>query len=464
MYNRKDKIPPHTPEDLEVMKQGIIVGEHAQLLFKDGIKIEREFSPINMNKKSVEALAKRKPLFEAGFTFKRAYALADILLPVGKDEWDLIEVKSSASLKEDHIKDIAFQKYVYSGCGLKIRNCYLLHIDKSYERNGPLDVEKLFKKREVTEAVNEEIRSVEENIDAMLKNMSGPEPEIKAGEHCSPYCLLYGICWDFLPKDHVFLLRSGRKIALDLMQQDILQLKDVPDYIALNHKQSIQVQANKSNKPFIDKKAIREFLGELEYPLYFLDFETMAPAIPIYDKTHPYQDIPFQFSLYVVEKEGAEASSHSYLADGQSDPRPELLKRLKKLLGKSGSIVAYNAAYEMKCLGSATTAYPEFADWFESIKDRFVDLLEPFRNFSYYHPAQEGSASLKNVLPALTKSSYEGMDIADGRRASSEYLRITFGNVRKDEQQRVKNALLDYCDQDTRGMVEIINELVEISR
>ena len=134
------------------------------------------------------------------------------------------------------------------------------------------------------------------------------------------------------------------------------------------------------------------------------------------------------------------------------------------MLGNSGSVIAYNATFEKTTLRHASEAYPEYQGWVASLEERIVDLLAPFRGFLYYHPDQAGSASLKNVLPIMTKSNYDGMEIADGNMASIEYSRVTFGkNIAEKERQRVHTSLEKYCDLDTKGLVEILNELEKVA-
>ncbi|MEA3492872.1 MAG: DUF2779 domain-containing protein [Candidatus Margulisiibacteriota bacterium] len=463
MYNRKDQIPPPPPELEEVFKQGRIVGEHAQQLFPDGIKIGREFNPNRMSEKSLNALFRSVPVFEAGFVCHQAYALADILVPAQNGSWDLIEVKSSTGIKEEHLLDAAFQKYVYSGAGVKVNRCYLMHLNKEYIRNGDLEVDKLFKKVDVSEEVEQLLPDTQKNIGILLNLINGPEPNTKIGMHCSEECPLWEICTNSLPKDNIFNLRSGKKIALALFEQGIIRIRDIPEYVELNKKQKIQLNSHLNNKPYVNKAEIKAFLDELAYPLYFLDFETIAPAIPTYDQTHPYQDIPFQYSLHVQNSKGSKPIHYEYLAPGDIDPRPEVLKQLKDRLGSSGSIVAYNAAYELKCIGSSVKVNPGFKSWFDQIRLRFADLLIPFKNFYYYHPEQLGSASLKKVLPALTDESYEGMEIGGGRRASAEYLRITFDKgIDNKERREIRRALTKYCGLDTRGMIDILDVLEKV--
>jgi hypothetical protein len=179
----------------------------------------------------------------------------------------------------------------------------------------------------------------------------------------------------------------------------------------------------------------------------------------MYDNVRPYQSIPFQYSLHVLKAASAKPEHYSFLADGKKDPRPELLKLLKKLLGNSGSIIAYNAGFEKGKLADASATFIEYKDWFESIQKRIIDLLSPFRSFDYYHPDQNGTASIKAVLPSLTGKSYKGMEIADGGTASNEYLRVTFGVVDTLDRQHVRNQLEEYCGLDTMAMFWIIEKL-----
>ena len=467
-YNRKEDLPEIDAATQALFDQGKIVGELAQTLFPGGIKLERDYMPDKQAEKSLEATNLRKPLFEAGFVFKQAYALADILNPVAKDTWDLIEVKSSSSVKDEHYYDVAFQKYTYEGAGLKIRKCYLMYINNQYVRKGEIEPEKLFATEDVTKQCEELIPEIEENIVDMFEAIQRKdEPRIKVGPHCDkPYsCSLEDICWDFLPaKNDIFCLYSGTKKAYELLQRGVLSITDITTDVKLSYKQSIQVSCHRSCTPHIDKKGVKDFLVTLKYPLYFLDFETINPAIPAYDNSRPFEAIPFQYSLYIVKNKDAKPERHSYLAPGDKDPRSKILKQLKTLMGDSGSVIAYNASFEKTTLRHASEAYPEYQGWVASLEERIVDLLTPFRGFLYYHPDQAGSASLKNVLPIMTKSNYDGMEIADGNMASIEYSRVTFGkNIGEEERQRVRASLEKYCDLDTKGMTEVLNELEKVA-
>jgi hypothetical protein len=464
LYNRKQDIPEIDAATQAIMDQGNAVGELARTLYPGGIKLDREAMPERQAERSLEAARLRNPLFEAGFVYKRAYALADILVPVGADAWDLIEVKSTSSVKDEHLYDVAFQRYTYEGAGLKIRRCYLMHINNQYVREGEIEAKKLLKKEDITEEVSKFVPEIEKEIGSMVDAIAVKDvPDVKVGRHCNdPYeCPLQDICWAFLPpEDDVFCLYRGGKKAYELMDKGILSLADICGSVKLTNSQRIQVDSHGRGKPHVDKEGIREFLDRLKYPLYFLDFETISAAIPLYDHSRPFEQIPFQYSLHIIRKEGGRPESYSYIAPDRKDPRPAVLKQLKELLGESGSVIAYNAGFEKTVLKKASEYYPEYKTWVNKIDKRVVDLLAPFRSFFYYHPGQAGSASIKDVLPALTGSGYKNMEIADGNSASTEYHRVTFGdNIAIKDRARVHAALEKYCALDTKGMIDILDAL-----
>lgn len=465
-YNAKDEIPAPDAGTQTIFDQGHLVGNYAQKLFPDGLEIKAEYNEIEKTlEDSLRALQFRKPLFEAGFKYKDAFARADILNPIGNDAWDIIEVKSSTEVKGINLQDVALQCYVYEGAGIKVRKCWIYFINNQYIRKGDIEPEKLFSKEEISSEVEKLLPGVEKNLRYMVDVIQlSKYPDIKIGPQCNdPYnCPLVDNCWSFLPKNNVFTLTRIGKKGFGLLDAGISDIKDIPKSYQLTEKQLIQVEAIHTRIPNINRQGIQGFLNTLEYPLYFLDFETFMTAIPMYDNVRPYQSIPFQYSLHVLKAASAKPEHYSFLADGKKDPRPELLKLLKKLLGNSGSIIAYNAGFEKGKLADASATFIEYKDWFESIQKRIIDLLSPFRSFDYYHPDQNGTASIKAVLPTLTGKSYKGMEIADGGTASNEYLRVTFGDVDTLDRQHVRNQLEEYCGLDTMAMVWIVEKLSEL--
>ena len=230
-------------------------------------------------------------------------------MPVAGDAWDLVEVKSTTSLKEDvHLPDIAFQAFVLTGAGIKLRKCFLAHINNEFVRQGAIDPQKFFTLEDVTKPVSALSRDIEDQIDAMQRVIGAKaHPEIQIGPHCdNPYtCALHDRCWSFLPEASVFTLYRGGNKAFTLLKQGIQHLENIPADVALTDNQAIQRAALLAGQPHIDRPALAAFLGQLEYPVSYLDFETIGTAIPLFDGVKPYQQVPFQYSLHIVRQPGA---------------------------------------------------------------------------------------------------------------------------------------------------------------
>jgi hypothetical protein len=463
--NEPSRIPPVDVATQHVFDQGHLVGELAHQIYPDGINLHTENIAENL-KETRAALQLRKPLFEAGFSGRRLYCRVDIINPVGEDEWDIVEVKSSNDVKDEHLYDVAFQRYCGQLFGLKINHCHIMHLNRDYVKKGEIDPPQLFVIEDVTDRLDEVAGGLEERIGDMLAVIDSDNcPEVSIGRHCNnPYsCLLQEECWAHLPEHHVMTLYSGKKLGEDLLRQGVLQIADIPKGVTLNGKQQIQKDCVVCGQPHINQKEIKSFLASMKYPLYFMDFETFATGIPIHDGTSPYQNIPFQFSLHLLTKPGAMLEHYSYLAEGKDDPRLGFLYELKKSIGPKGSILVYYEAFEKGRLKELAKAFPEYKEWVDGILERIIDLNKPFKDFSYYHPKQLGSASLKQVLPALTDLSYSELEITEGTTASLKFMEVAFGNVSDKECQKIRADLLTYCGQDTGGMIEILKRLQDLA-
>ena len=462
--NEPERIPATGIVKQHIFDQGHLVGELAKQLFPGGIDIATDNFMGNINE-TKKLLKQRKPLFEAGVLAGSIYSRTDIINPVNDNEWDIIEVKSSTTVKDVHIQDASFQKYCWEMSGLKIRNCCLALINNKYVKNGEIDPQCLFNIHDITDQVAVASEGIQNRIDVIIENIKASEcPEINIGKCCEdPYeCALKQECWKFLPENNIFTLYYGGKKCFDLFDQGVLTVKGIPEDYKLGEKQLIQKACVINDKPFLNKEGIKEFLSTLKYPLYYLDFETFGPAIPLFDGTRPFQNIPFQFSLHVVNDEGATPQHFSYLTNGADDPRPAFLAELKKLLGETGSIITYNQVFEEGIFKELALSFPEHKYWVSQIRDRLVDLLSPFRNFLYYHPLQKGKASIKNVLPAITGKGYGELDIHEGQSASIAFLTITYGEVSEEERQKVRSDLIKYCGLDTEGMIWIVEKLYDL--
>ncbi|MCG2720209.1 MAG: DUF2779 domain-containing protein [Nanoarchaeota archaeon] len=247
-----------------------------------------------------------------------------------------------------------------------------------------------------------------------------------------------------------------------MFENGILHIKDIPLHVKLSGKQNIQRECEVKKKIYTDKGGIKQFLTTLKYPLYYLDFETFSTAIPMFNGLKCYSQVPFQFSLHIDKKKGSKPEHHAFLYNGNGDPREDFVLALKKVIGEKGTVLVYNQSFEIGRLKELAEFFPEHKKWIENVLTRIVDLLVPFREFSYYNSKQQGSASIKDVLPAITGKSYKGMEIGDGGTASAQFFNATYGTCIEEEKMKIRENLLKYCELDTLAEVMIVGELREL--
>jgi hypothetical protein len=410
---------------------------------------------------------RRGPIFEAGISPTDLYSRIDILVPVGNESWDIIEVKSTTEVKAVHLDDLAFQRYCCLQAGLDIRNCNLAHLNREYVLDGSVNPEELFTIEDVTGEIAPYSALVPDRIADIFRVLDSPQcPDGVIGPHChDPYnCSLSECeCWRGVPDGSVLELYYGGTKKWQLFNQGIVNLTDIPEETKLTPTQQLQKHCALTGQCYLERGPLNGFLNSLQYPVQFLDFETVSPGIPMFQGTRPYQHVPFQFSLHVIESKNSKPVHHSFLADGRDDPRPEFVKQLKSVLKSDGSIVVYNQSFEQRILTDLAIAFPEEQSWITETIMRMKDLLQPFRKFHYYNPSQKGSASIKKVLPALTGQGYEHMEIGEGTMASLMFQTVTYRDVAEDERSRVRQLLLDYCHKDTQAMIDIIEKLKEVA-
>lgn len=464
--NDKSRIPEPTELQKARFEEGYLVEEFAKQIFPDIV----DLSELNFNEqieKTKEHTKKRVPLFQASLLHEDLYSRGDILLPVEDDKWDIIEVKSSTKVKKLHLEDLAFQKYVYEKAGLKIRKCFVLHVNKEYVRKGEINPQELLMQTEVTEKV-EAIEGVEERARNMIETIKGECLEFLVDELLTIEYenIAKDEFMESLPENNIFeFVRILKKKAIPLYKEGIIKMTEVPDDFKLNDKQKIQKLVAENGDKHIDKKQIKNFLDNLQYPLYYFDFETINSAIPKFDNSKPYQQIPFQFSLHIQDKSNGELRHISFLAEGKEDPRPALLKSLKDNLGDKGDILVYHKPFEKMVLKELAEFFPEYSELIENnFLLRIKDLKDIFDKFYYYDQRQRGSVSIKYVLPILSDLKYDGLDIRKGDVASFEFSRVTYGDVSEEERQRIMEALKKYCALDTMAEVEIVKALGKIIR
>lgn len=444
--NAKEKLPAPDADSLANMEDGTRVGELATSLYTDGKLIEGGFQEaVAWTKQAIRA---GKTIFEAALPYENLYCKVDILRPSG-DGWELIEVKKSTKVKPEHLDDVAFQLYVAEKAGLKITAVKLMHIDTSYERHGELELDKLFHAEDVTAEARAKLSEVPQNIVRLEEMLKGPAPALSRIHMCNnPYdCVLSS--FDNNPLGHVYW--GGNKIGA-LINDGVTSWAELPD-AELTAKQLIQKQVMLSGKMHIDKAHLAKFLSTLVYPLYHVDFETVNPAVPLFDGTHPYEQVPFQVSLHVEQADGS-LEHFEYLAAGE-DPRQGVIDVLRRI-GPTGSVVAYDAKFEKGRINRLGLIDPTLL----SLNKRVVDLIIPFKEFWIHDPAQKGSNSLKAVLPALTGKSYDGMLVPNALTAQQEYMRLFIRKEGTDAERAAYTiGALAYCCLDTLAMVDIVKVL-----
>lgn len=459
---------PEDERQRAIFSQGIDIGRLAQDLFPEGIDCSFEtFEEINQSIKDTSDAIERgqHTIYEAAFRYDNILVFIDILVNY-EDGWKMYEVKSSTSVKSVYIHDASLQSYVLTNCGIDLKDISIVHINNRYVRNGDLDIGQLFSAVSIKDEVDEIISEVPEQINYLRQSLkSDTIPHKPLGNHCwNPYaCDFSEYCWKEVPAKSVFEvsgLRSNRKFQLYDGGTELLV--DIPDDFRLSDRQRMQVEGERTGKSNIDKEKIQEYLDKLTYPLYFLDFETINPAVPLFDLCRPYEQIPFQYSLHILEVPGSELIHKEYLAqtDG-TDPRIRFTEQLVHDCGKKGDIIVYNKGFEKGKITALSKVFSKYSTQLKAINDRLLDLMVPFQRGWYYTPEMHGSYSIKYVLPALIPDlSYRDMEIGDGGTASRAYLEMATGEYQGDH-EKLRGSLLEYCKMDTLAMVKILEHLHE---
>jgi len=459
---RPHQVSPPTLSQRRIMDQGTDVGELARERFPGGVLIS------SFRRKSLdetdEALRNGATcLFEPAFLYDDILVRCDILHKRDDGAWDIIEVKSSTQVKPYHVEDLSVQRYVLEGSGMRIGAVKLMHIN-SRECVYP-DLSNFFAIEDVTDEVDAVAVQLGDNLKAMRDALSRKqEPVISIGTRCDkPFpCPLKRLCWRHVPRESIFTVPrlSDDKID-DLAARNILHVCDVPPDFPLTPAQRDYVEMQRSGQPVIRPEGICHLLAQLERPIHFLDFETLAFAVPRFDGMRPYQAMPFQFSCHVLHRNGR-LGHREYLHEDESDPRPAVARALAKHVGTTGSVVAYNAGFERRVLTDLAEAVPAHAAELHSIAARLWDQRDVFRLY-YDHPSFLGSTSIKNVLPVVVPGlSYADLAIQHGDDAQSVWTEMI---ACQDETAKAKLAadLRDYCQLDTYAMVEIQRALEKLT-
>jgi hypothetical protein len=403
------------------------------------------------------------PVFEAGCKAAGGLAFADVLLPIagsGKNQWRMIEVKASTRVKPYHEDDIAIQSYIFRRAGISLSQVALAHIDNTWVYAGDEMYQGLLKEVDFTK----EAFGREAEVESWIKQAhdiiaTDLEPVMDVGPHChSPYdCSFEAYCRKDEPKPDIpaqWLPRLQSKAPKQHIQQGNPEMADMPDAL-LNSLQQRVKTCTLNNQPFVDYAGAQKAMAEWRFPLLFLDFETIQFSVPYWPGTRPYQQVPFQYSLHCLTDAG-ELSHAEFLAQPDTMPAAALAEQLIRDCGKEGSIIAYNAGFERRCIYQLAEWVPEQATELKAIASRVVDLL-PVARAHYYHPSQKGSWSLKQVLPAIVPElSYAELDgVQNGGMAQTAFAEWLHPATTKERQKTLTGQLLRYCALDTVALVKI---------
>ena len=408
-----------------VLDTGNRVGELARDYFKSYSLVPYSENKRDMLDETKNLLDSKVPVIcEASFAVNNLFCSVDILRNLD-GALEIVEVKSSASVKREHLDDMAFQFFTLTECGFTVEKIFLMHINNKYERMGELDIEKLFTLKDCTEEVVSKQKYIKENIEKIIEIAgTATEPDIPVGKQCEkPYlCPYINYC------------------SRDLNQSNLIDDKDL----------------------IINKTKIKSFLKTLSYPLYYLDFETFMDAIPPYDYSRPYQQITFQYSLHIQEKIHGSLEHREFLGEAGIDPRRALAERLCLDIPKDVCVLTYFMPFEKSRIAELANLFPDLSEHLMAIHNNIKDLIVPFRKKAWHSSAQNGSNSIKAVLPAMfphdPELDYKNLDlIQNGSDAMNAYADLHRQEDR--EQKRVRKALLDYCRLDTLAMVKILEEL-----
>jgi hypothetical protein len=413
--------------------------------------------------------AKTKVICEASFSHDGNFCSVDILRVFGNSV-EIVEVKSSTKIDPIYYDDMAFQYHVLASCGLNVRKISIMHINNKYERQGDLNLQEFFSVHDCTKKVLSMQDDVKANIKRLKKTAdTKTEINMEIGIQCStPYdCVYRSYCWRHIPKNSVFDVSGMQfKKQLAFYSGGIIsfeQLLESGEKISKTARLQVETEVYK-RPPTINKNAIKTFLDDLSWPLYFFDFEGFQEAIPPFDGLRPYMQTPFQYSLHIQKKSGS-LEHREFLAEEGIDPRRSLAERLCADIPQTACVLVYNKVYEKGRIKELAGRFDDLAKHLMNIHNNVKDLMQPFQSRAYYCRELGGSYSIKQVLPALCPNDpeldYHALDLVhNGDEAMTIYMELP--DKSPEEKKHIRSALLAYCRLDTLAMVRVLYKLMEL--
>ncbi len=447
--------------------EGIEIGKMARSLYPYGILIN-EGSNLGNYERTKQIINDNNTLtiFEATFIHDGSIAKADILERIN-GEWHLIEVKSSSAsddVKDALIDDLTYTASILRLCGIELKKMSLLLVSKNYQpgmANRDFFVE-VNCTQEVSKKCLDFIRKIDE-ISKVAIFEERPEPKlIYQCKNCDFYkndCLGKNI------DDPIFDLPNLREKKFNgYIEENISLISQIPEENSLSAPQKTVWIAVNDNAPYINKGRLKERLREITFPAYYLDFESVSTAIPLYQNIKPYQEIVTQYSIHKFSAMNSKEEHFEFLANYTKDDRKALAQKLLIDIGKEGSVIVYHAQAEKRFINNLAKSTPEYANELNCIIDRIVDL-ELIIKETYYHPSFHGSYSIKVVLPVLVpEMSYKNLAIGDGQSANVVFAELARKKYSAQKSEALCKELLKYCRQDTLAMVKIYESLIDLTK
>jgi hypothetical protein len=472
--HRPDALTKPDASKLAIFKTGDEVGQLACNLFPGGKKVPYEGTTmgekIQLTKEWIDKGVEN--IYEATFCDDDVLIMVDILRILEDGEVEIYEVKSSSKVKDVHIADASIQHHVLENLGYKVSDTFIVHIDSKYIRGDDLEVDKFLTLAKVSDEVKALQADIPNNIATLKQALSlNAEPVIGIGPHCQkPYsCDAMDYCWHHqggIPEYSIFdlaNLKAGKKFKL--YNKGVISLNDITDLSDFSSAQQLQIAAEQTGKETINHGAIKQFLKDLSYPIYHLDFETFHPAIPCWKNSSPHQHIPYQYSIH-IEHEDGKLNHKEFLETSGIDPRNGLAKRLVETIPMDATVLAYNMGFEKRVIKGLAESFSDLAPHLMNIHDNIQDLMKPFQKKDYYTAAMKGKYSIKNVLPALVpemEKAYKDLKtVHNGRDATLIYDSLITGD-HDEASQDLEESLLEYCKLDTRAMVKVLEKLKAVA-
>lgn len=463
--------------------EGIAVGNIAANLFDGVTAIPYSKDQSIMIDHTNKALANGdKVIAEASFRAGDLYCRVDFL-EVFDDDVVINEVKAvngirkirkkggieyEAELLPEYLYDCAFQYYALTEAGFTVKQVNCIHLNKEYKRNGDLDYSQLFTIDDVTEEViayiNNPDNSLLDDIH-FLQNYAGQdeEPEDSICSDCRD-CEMAEHCWADIPSPNVWDLNGTYNRKRDKWYKDgLVSFEDLLAADVLPEKGRMQVEAELFDKQFVDPEKIKEFMEDIYFPLYFLDFETYQNAIPEYDGQWPYEQVPFQYSLHILKEPGAELEHREFLADENRDPRRDIAERLVQDIPVGVCVTAYNISFERARLRELAEMFPDLSEHLLDIAEHLMDFEVPFKKYYYMIKDMHGMSTIKKVLPALYPGdeslNYHNLPgVQNGGEAMDMFIKLR--TMDPEERARQREYMLMYCGLDTYAMVKVYEALL----